>query len=132
MNTSVKNYEKKNIVISVLSGTIVAISTTLVLILLFALLIRFFNINDNWIFPTNQIIKIISMFVGGFVFLKKHNKNGFLKGVFMGMVYYILSYIIFSILQGGFYLNISNFYDLVLTTLMGGLVGIIVVNLIRK
>ncbi|MGN0961858.1 MAG: TIGR04086 family membrane protein [Christensenellales bacterium] len=132
MSSSVKNSERKSVILSILNGTIVAISVTLVLILLFALLIRFCNISDNWIFPINQVIKIISMFVGGVVFLRKHNKKGFLKGLILGFAYYILSYIIFSILQGGFSLSISNLYDLILTVLMGGLIGIIVVNAIKN
>ena len=105
-------------VISILNGTIVAISTTLVLILLFALLIRYCNISDNWIFPVNQVIKVISMFVGGVVFLRKHQKNGFLKGLILGFLYYIVSYLVFSILQGSFALNMSNVYDFILTILI--------------
>lgn len=132
MNSSIKSDEKKNLILSVLSGTIVAISITLILILIFALLIRFLNISDNWIFPVNQVIKVISMFVGAVVFLKKHREKGFLKGILLGVTYYLLSYIVFSILQGGFTLSISNVYDLILTTLMGGLVGIIVVNILKK
>ena len=132
MSSLVKNNEKKSTLLSILSGTIVAISVTLVLILLFALLIRFFNINDSWIFPVNQVIKIISMFVGGVVFLKKQGNRGFFKGIIMGLIYYVLSYIVFSILQGGFALTMSNFYDLILTVLMGGLIGIIVVNIMKR
>lgn len=132
MSTSMKREEKKNLFFAILSGTIVAISVTLVLILLFALLIRFCNISDKWIFPINQVIKIISMFVGAIVFLKKHREKGFLKGILLGLSYYILSYIIFSILQGGFTLAINNLYDFILTTLMGGLIGIIVVNIMKK
>lgn len=132
MSSSIKSEEKKNLLLSILSGTIVAISVTLVLILLFALLIRFCNISDSWIFPVNQIIKVISMFVGGVVFLKKHQSKGFFKGLILGLSYYILSYIVFSILQGGFAFSLSNIYDLILTTLMGGIIGIIVVNFLKK
>lgn len=116
---------------AVLSGTIVSICVTLVLILLFAVLIRFCNISDSWIFPVNQIIKVLSMFVGAIIFLKKQNKNGFLKGLILGLSYFVLSFIVFSILQGSFALSLSNLYDLILTTLMGGLIGIIVVNVIK-
>lgn len=132
MSTSIKREENKNLFLSVLSGTVVAISVTLILILLFALIIRFCNISDNWIFPVNQVIKIISMFIGAVVFLKKHREKGFVKGILLGVTYYLLSYIIFSILQGGFSFGINNLYDLILTTLMGGIIGIILVNLFKK
>lgn len=132
MNSSIKNDDRKNLLLSILSGTVVAISITLILILIFALVIRFCDINDGCIFPINQIIKVVSMFVGAVVFLKKHQQKGFLKGILMGITYYILSYIIFSILQGRFALSINNLYDFLLTTLMGGLIGIIVVNFMKK
>ncbi|MBQ7352095.1 MAG: TIGR04086 family membrane protein [Clostridia bacterium] len=127
----IMNVKRKDL-LSILSGTIVAIATTLILILLFALLIRFVNISENFIFPVNQVIKVISMIVGVLVFIKKQPQNGFLKGVLLGLTYYILSYIIFSILQGGFALSLNNFYDLILTTLMGGLIGIIIINILKR
>ena len=131
MNSAVKNDEKRSLLISIFNGTIVALSVTLVLILGFALIIRFFNVNESLIFPVNQIIKVISLLIGCFTFLKKNSKKGFIKGLLIGLLYYVLSYIIFSILQGSFSINISNFYDLILTTLMSGIIGIIIVNCIR-
>lgn len=127
-----KVVNKKQNILSVLSGTIIAICITLILILAFAMLIRFCNINDNWIFPVNQIIKIISLFVGTIVILKKDPNKGFFKGLILGFVYFVLAFITFGILQGGFSWNLSNLYDLLLTTLIGGIIGLIVVNIIKK
>jgi len=132
MSTKVDMQAKKQGILSIFSGTIVAIAITLVFILLFAVLLRFVNISDSWIFPVNQIIKVISMIIGAVVILKKHKNRGFLKGLLMGLIYFILSYIVFSILQGSISWNMSNFYDLMLTSLMGGLIGIIVVNILNK
>ena len=132
MSSKVVSQENKHNFLSILSGTLVAIAMTLVLILLFALFIRFFDISDGWIFPINQIIKVISMIVGSILLFKKNKQKGLLKGLLLGLVYFILSYIIFSILQGSFAWNISNFYDLLLTTLMCGIIGIIVVNIGKR
>lgn len=132
MNTKLQTSKNRGAVMSVVSGTVVAICLTLVFILLFALLIRFFNIPDGVIFPVNQVIKVVSMFIGAVIFLKKQNNRGFLKGLVLGLCYYILSFIVFSILQGSFSVTLSNVIDLLLTTLMGGIIGIIVVNVIRK
>lgn len=125
MNSDVKN---KNKVLSILNGTIIAIAITLIMILLFAVLIRFVNISDSWIFPINQVIKIISLFVGINVVINKTRSKGFAYGLVIGLVYYILSFLVFSILQQKFVLQMSNLYDLLLTTLIGGLIGLIVVN----
>lgn len=123
---------KKNLFSSILSGVIVSVAITLVLILIFALFIRFFNIPDGAIFPVNQVIKIISMFIGILTALKKSGRKGFLIGLLLGLFYYVLSYIVFSLLQSSFVFNIKNLFDLLLTTIMGGLLGIIIANLIRK
>lgn len=123
---------KKNLFSSILSGVIVSVAITLVLILIFALFIRFFNIPDGAIFPVNQVIKIISMFIGILTALKKSGRKGFLIGLLLGLLYYVLSYIVFSLLQSSFVFNIKNLFDLLLTTIMGGLLGIIIANLIRK
>ena len=45
---------KKNIFLDILKGALVAVSATLILILVFAVLVRFFSIPDGWIFPINQ------------------------------------------------------------------------------
>jgi putative membrane protein (TIGR04086 family) len=132
MSSHVGAQNKKQDMISILGGTIVSIAITLILILLFALLIRFFDISDNLIFPINQVIKVISMIIGISVLLRKNKSYGFLKGILLGLLYFVLSYIIFSILQGSFSWSFNNFFDLLLTMLMGGLIGIILVNIGRR
>ena len=127
-NLSIKNSNMLNL----LKGTLAAVSTTLILILLFALLIRFFDISDSWIFPVNQVIKVISLFVGIISTIKLDSKNGFLKGLLLAISYFLLSYIVFSILQGRLAFALTNLYDFLITALMGGIIGIIVVNIKRK
>ena len=124
-----KVLDKKNFWFKILNGTVVSVCSTLILILLFALIIRFTNIGDSWIFPINQIIKIASLFIGTLVALKGMREKGLIKGLLIGFAYYILNIITFSILQGGFALTVSNIFDFILTTMMGGLIGLIVVHI---
>lgn len=121
--------KRKNLLFDVIKGALVSVSITLVLILLFAVIVRFLNISDSWIFPINQVIKVISIIFGVIVLLKNNREKGFLKGLLLGIIYFLLSFFVFSILQGNFSFALKNLYDLLLTTLMGGLVGIIYVNI---
>lgn len=132
MNSSSLIKDKKQMLISIFSGTLVAVASTLMMILLFAVLIRFFNISDGWIFPVNQVIKVVSIFLGSLLIFKKSREKGFLKGLLLGFVYYLLSTIVFSVLQGSFSFKLSNLYDLMLTIFIAGIVGIIVVNIKSK
>ena len=122
----------KSNTITYLRGAIVAISISLVLILLFALLIRFFGISDNLIMPINQIIKILSIFFGVFLALKDHAQNGLVKWLIICVVYTLIAYITFSILSGYFKLSLSLLYDILFGGIIGAISGIISVNLIKK
>ena len=102
MSIKVGVQNKKNDLLQILGGTILSIAITLVLILVFALFIRFFTISDNLIFPINQVIKVFSMIFGCIVLFKKNKSKGFVKGLLLGLIYFLLSYIIFSILQNNF------------------------------
>ncbi|MBR4745442.1 MAG: TIGR04086 family membrane protein [Clostridia bacterium] len=122
----------KNNTITYLRGAIVAISVSLVLILLFALLIRFLGINDNLIMPINQVIKIFSIFFGVFLALKGNAQSGLVKGFVIGIIYTIIAYITFSLLSGSFKLSISLLYDIIFGGIIGAISGIISVNILKK
>ncbi len=132
MGSEIALKDKKQVIVSIFSGTLLAIASTLIMILLFALIIRFFNISDGAIFPVNQVIKVVSLFLGIMIVLKKNNQKGFLKGLLLGLLYFVLSTIVFSILQGGFSFKLNNFFDMILTTLIGGIIGIILVNFRKR
>jgi len=115
---------------SILRGAFIAVSMSLVLILIFALLIKFFNISENLILPINQVIKILSIFVGTFFAFNSFNRNkGFLKGMLIGIIYTILAYLVFSILAKEFAFTLTSITDMLFGGLIGGICGIIVVNI---
>jgi len=120
--------EKSNFWLSILKGTIYAITCSLILILIFALIIRFLNVPDGFIMPINQAIKIISLFLGSFLALRGSEK-GFIKGLILGLLYSFLSYIIFSFLCGDFSFGLTTITDLLFSGLIGGICGIICVNI---
>ena len=115
-------------VLDVLKGSGIAVSITLILILLFAVIIKLTNIPDNFIMPINQFIKILSIFLGCYLTLKKVQQKGLVTGILIGLVYTALAYLIFSILGNTFSLDASLFIDMGFAMLIGGLCGIFAVN----
>lgn len=113
---------------NIFKGAIIAVSITLVLILLFAILIKIANIPDSVITPVNQVIKIVSIFVGCFLTLKKYPQKGLITGASIGAVYTILAFLVFSLLGGTFSINLSFLSDLFFSLIIGGLCGIFAVN----
>lgn len=115
----------------IIRGSLIAVSVSLVLILIFALAIKFLNINESWILPINQIIKIVSIFIGTLFAFGNRNK-GFLKGLVIGIIYTILAYTIFSILAGQFSFTLNSFTDMLFGGIIGGISGIIIVNIKKR
>lgn len=125
-----KNKLKSNspITSNIVKGSLISVSISLVLILIFALLIKFINIPDNVITPVNQIIKIVSIFFGCFISLKHYQQKGLLTGSMIGLIYTLLAFLIFSLLGGTFNLSISLLVDSIFALIIGAICGIFSVN----
>ena len=117
-----------SIVLQVLKGCVIATTISLLLILLFALIVRFVNVSEKIILPINQFIKIVSIFLGCLFSLRKTNR-GFLKGALIGLFYAILAYMIFSFLSGSLSLALTSFTDMIFCAIIGGISGILSVNI---
>ena len=70
------NNTKKSNLLKIINSTVISIALTLVFILIFAFIIRFSNLDEKWIFPINQVIKVISLFIGMLIAFKKYKNKG--------------------------------------------------------
>lgn len=113
-------------------GALLSLSISLIAICIFAFILRFCDISDNAIKPINQIIKILSILLGTFFAMKGSKEMGLITGFSIGIVYTILSFVIFSILNGGFVFNSSLINDLIFGGIAGGICGIVSVNFRKK
>ncbi len=116
---------KNSNILSMLKGVFWAISFSLICILIFAFIIKFTNISENAISPINQVIKVLSILVGCYVASKKIKSNGWLWGLFIGALYTIFAFLIFSILDGEFRITLNLLNDFVFGSLIGLISGII-------
>lgn len=119
-----------SLILQILKGVIISTTISLMLILLFAVFIRFININEKLILPINQIIKILSLFIGCLFALRKSNK-GFIKGLLIGVFYALFSYLIFSFLSGVMNFSLTSITDILFCGIIGGICGVFVVNVIK-
>ena len=120
---------KNAFVFSVAKGALVAVCVSLVLVLLFAFLLKFTNIPESTIKPVNQVIKGISILIGVFVGLRKSKELGLVSGLLIGFIYTIVAFVIFSILGGVFAFDLTFLTDILFGAVMGAICGIIYVNL---
>ena len=120
---------KNAFVFSVAKGALVAVCVSLVLVLLFAFLLKFTNIPESTIKPVNQVIKGLSILIGVFVGLRKSKELGLVSGLLIGFIYTIVAFVIFSILGGVFAFDLTFLNDILFGAVMGAICGIICVNL---
>ena len=121
-----------NFFTSLIKGALIALSISLIAICIFAFVLRFCDINSSAIKPINQAIKIISILIGTLIGLKKSKEMGFISGFCIGLLYTILAFVVFSILNGGFVFDRSIINDLIFGSLAGAIAGVIAVNFKKK
>ncbi len=120
---------KNAFVFSVAKGALVAVCVSLVLVLMFAFLLKFTNIPESTIKPVNQVIKGLSILIGVFVGLRKSKELGLVSGLLIGFIYTIVAFVVFSILGGVFAFDLTFLSDILFGAVMGAICGIICVNL---
>ena len=123
---AIKN--KGGVVSCFIKGVLVSLLVTLAGIFLFALVLKFVDLNALVIKIVNQIIKILSVLFGVKVCLKGNKSKGLLKGGVIGVLYTVLSYFIFSLLVSNFSFGLNLLYDILFLGLAGVVCGVIFVN----
>lgn len=131
-NTMGSKEVKGNFFGCLLKGSLMALSVSLILICVFAFVLRFCDISSDAIKPINQVIKIVSILIGTFYGLKKCNEMGLITGFFIGILYTVLAFVVFSILNGAFSFDRSLINDLIFGGIAGAIAGIIAVNMRKK
>lgn len=113
----------------VAKGSLVALCSSLVFILLFAFCLKWTGLSESLISPINQVIKGVSIFLGVFLSLREEKKHGLVCGLLIGFVFTIVAFVSFSLLCGCFVFDKTLLTDVVFGAIIGGICGIIAVNL---
>ena len=120
-----RTLDRKKVISPFVKGILIGACVSVVGVLLLALLYKFVPMSEMTIRLSNQLIKIVSIFVAVNIVLKSDYTRALVKGACVGIVYTILSYTIFSILSANFSFGISFVYDLIFALLIGAICGII-------
>lgn len=126
-SSNTKNISSENTVFDFVKGLIISIILSLVMVIAFALCLKWFDFSEKLIVPITFVIKYLSVIVGS-IFAVKGNSKGLIKGALFGLLYTMFSFIIFSILASSFSFDLTTVLDIVSSILLGAIVGIIKVN----
>ena len=93
---------------------------------IFALLLRVCPMGNGWITIVTQALKGLALILGVLLFVRE--KKGLLKGGIVGLLFAMLGYLTFASLGGGFELSWLIGVELLLFAIVGGLAGLVAVN----
>lgn len=119
-------------VLSIIKSALLGVIFTLIGIVIFSVVLKFVDISSSIISYVNDIIKAISIFLMALNIKRKNGEKFLIKTIFSGVVYALLSFIIFSIFNGNFSLNLSFLFDLLFALAVSFIVAIIINVLNRK
>ena len=119
-------------VLAIIKSCLLGLIITLVGIVLFAVVLKFVDVSSAVITWVNNVIKIVSIFFVMWSVKRKAGDKLLLKAIFAGALYAILTFIIFSILNGNFAFSLAFVYDLLFAIIVAMICAVVLSLLNRK
>lgn len=117
-----------NIIKNIAKGVGISLLATCILLLIFSVIMTYTNISEQVINPVIMVITALCILMGSSIGNIKIKKNGILNGALVGGIYIFTLYIISSLLNWEFGLNIQSLIMIAIGIIFGILGGIIGVN----
>lgn len=112
-----------------ISGLAVSVALTFLLELLFALIVKSFGLTSATIRPVNQVVKAVCILVATFIGV---TEKGFILGGVAGVIYSVILTVVFGLIADNLALNLSFLLEIIFGILVGGIGGVLSVNLKNK
>ena len=123
MESSSNKFIKK-----IFKGVLISLVVSFVLLAIFAIVLTYTSVSENTIVPVIIVVTGISILVGNILESRKIVKNGIGLGGIIGLVYVLILYIISSLLNADFSINMQSFILILVAIFSGMIGGIIGVN----
>ena len=114
---------------SIVKGVAFATAVSLLAAIVLAVLLRGGFLSNVIIYPINQAVKSVALALGTLLFIR--GEKGLLKGVAVALLFTGVSYLAFSAIGNDFSLSWLILAELALAAIVGGISGILAVNLKR-
>lgn len=128
INMSENISENGNNIKKVIKGSAFSIIITLIGLLVYSIILSYTSVSESTIPTIVIIITAISVLIGSTISTSNIKKNGIINGMFVGLIYIAIIYLLSSIVTGNFLLNITSIIMIITSVLTGALGGIIGVN----
>lgn len=128
INMSENISENGNNIKKVIKGSAFSIIITLIGLLVYSIILSYTSVSESTMPTIVIIITAISILIGSTISTSNIKKNGIINGMFVGLIYIAIIYLLSSIVTGNFLLNITSIIMIITSVLTGALGGIIGVN----
>lgn len=128
INMSENISENGNNIKKVIKGSAFSIIITLIGLLVYSIILSYTSVSESTIPTIVIIITAISILIGSTISTSNIKKNGIINGMFVGLIYIAIIYLLSSIVTGNFLVNITSIIMIITSVLTGALGGIIGVN----
>lgn len=119
-------------ILDIIKTVVIAVLISMVLVLVFALIVKATDISDTTIGYVNVAIKIVSVLVGTLLGFKRGGSGGWLKGLISGLLYVFTSFLVFASISGKFSIGDLSWVDVLTGAVVGLICGVIAVNVKKK
>ena len=123
-----KYKQEKDNLIQILKGIGISFVSTIIFLVIFAIILTYTQVAENTINPVIILITALSILIGSSIANIKLKKNGLINGAIIGGIYMLIIYLISSILNWKFGLNLQSLIMIVVGVIFGILGGILGVN----
>ncbi len=120
---------RSDTVFALLKGLGLAILITLGGMAILAALVILTPISDGLLTMLNQVLKVVAIFVGALAAVGRGGERGFAIGALVGLVYMVLGYLVYSIVDGMLAPAPQMALEFALGALIGAISGAIAANL---
>lgn len=115
-------FKSNNSIFSMIKGTLIAFFITIITLTIFSILLVYTDLSEETIKPVIITVTGISILIGSSMGTKKLKKNGLMNGAIIGILYILIIYMISSILNSNFTINLMSLI-MIGIGLIGGIFG---------
>lgn len=114
----------------IFKGVIFSLIISVLTVIVFAIIVKFANLSSKTVEIVNIALKIISILTGTLLAVGS-GRQGLFKGGIIGLLFVLVSYLVFSLINGSFSVNPLTAFDVIFCLVAGLLSGVFTVN-VRK
>ncbi|MBO4572339.1 MAG: TIGR04086 family membrane protein [Clostridia bacterium] len=121
---------QKKTVVSFFIATLCSAAASVAAVLIFSLVVTLTGLSDSFITPVNYVIRLLSIVFGAFLFAA--GEKGILKGALLGLGYFLVTNLVFSLISSNFNVSVALFIELIYCLIVGAIAGVLAVNIKKR